>query len=56
MITLFAMKMEMKLEKFTSGTQSPSLEKAIGLGYVKTAFSKIDAFIYIKVREKNAKS
>ena len=45
-----------EIGKVTSGTQSPSLEKAIGLGYVKTAFSKIDAFIYIKVREKMLKA
>ena len=36
----------------TSGTQSPSLGKAIGLGYVRTAFSKIDQQINIKIREK----
>jgi aminomethyltransferase len=36
----------------TSGTQSPSLGKAIGLGYVSTVFSKIDTQIYIKIREK----
>jgi len=36
----------------TSGTQSPSLGKAIGLGYVRTAFSKIDTKINIKIREK----
>jgi len=36
----------------TSGTQSPSLGKAIGLGYVRTVFSKIDTKIYIKIREK----
>src|SRR6187551_99084 len=34
--------------KVTSGTQSPSLGKAIGLGYVRTAFSDIDKVIYIK--------
>jgi aminomethyltransferase len=38
--------------KVTSGTQSPSLGKAIGLGYVRTVFSKIDTTIYIKVRDK----
>jgi len=38
--------------KVTSGTQSPSLGKAIGLGYVTTAFSNIDTKIYIKVRDK----
>jgi aminomethyltransferase len=36
----------------TSGTQSPSLAKAIGMGYVRTAFSAIDSDIYIKVRDK----
>ena len=38
--------------KVTSGTQSPSLGKAIGLGYVRTAFAPIDTKIYIKVRDK----
>ena len=36
----------------TSGTQSPSLGKAIGMGYVKTDFSPIDTNIFIKVRDK----
>lgn len=36
----------------TSGTQSPSLGKAIGLGYVSTAFASIDTPIFIKVRDK----
>ena len=36
----------------TSGTQSPSLGKAIGLGYVRTAQASIDSDIYIKVRDK----
>ena len=36
----------------TSGTQSPSLNKAVGLGYVQEAFSNPDAKIYIKVRDK----
>ncbi|MBS1948841.1 MAG: glycine cleavage system aminomethyltransferase GcvT [Bacteroidetes bacterium] len=38
--------------KVTSGTQSPSLGKAIGLGYVAAPFSNIDTEIYIKVRDK----
>jgi glycine cleavage system T protein (aminomethyltransferase) len=38
--------------KVTSGTQSPSLGKAIGLGYVRPVFANIDAKIYIKVRDK----
>jgi aminomethyltransferase len=36
----------------TSGTQSPSLNKAIGLGYVRTAFSAVDTPVFIKVRDK----
>jgi aminomethyltransferase len=36
----------------TSGTQSPSLNKAIGMGYVKTGFSHLDTIIFIKVRDK----
>jgi aminomethyltransferase len=36
----------------TSGTQSPTLGKAIGMGYVRSAFSSIDSDIYIKVRDK----
>ena len=36
----------------TSGTQSPSLHKAIGMGYVESAFTNIDSDIYIKVRDK----
>ena len=40
----------------TSGTQSPSLGKAIGMGYVRTDFAGIDSTIYIKVREKLLKA
>ncbi|HVF82222.1 MAG TPA: glycine cleavage system aminomethyltransferase GcvT [Flavisolibacter sp.] len=36
----------------TSGTQSPSLGKAIGMGYVQTDYSAIDSAVYIKVRDK----
>ncbi|HET7817693.1 MAG TPA: glycine cleavage system aminomethyltransferase GcvT [Bacteroidia bacterium] len=42
--------------KVTSGTQSPSLNKAIGMGYVQTQFSKPDSEIFIKVRDKNLKA
>jgi aminomethyltransferase len=38
--------------RVTSGTQSPSLGKAIGIGYVRTAFAGIDSKIYVKVRDK----
>lgn len=36
----------------TSGTQSPTLGKAIGMGYVRTDFAGIDTNIYISVRDK----
>lgn len=42
--------------KVTSGTQSPSLNKAIGMGYVKKEFSKADSEIYIIIREKPIKA
>ena len=38
--------------RVTSGTQSPSFGKAIGMGYVTTTFSRIGAKIYIRVRDK----
>jgi aminomethyltransferase len=38
--------------RVTSGTQSPSLGKAIGMGYVQSSFAAIDARIYVKVRDK----
>jgi aminomethyltransferase len=42
--------------KVTSGTQSPSLQKGIGMGYVKTAFAKAETEIFIKVRDKALKA
>ncbi len=42
--------------KVTSGTQSPSLNKAIGLGYVATAFAAADTPLFIKVRERLLKA
>jgi len=35
----------------TSGTQSPSLNKGIGLGYVTTENSKVDSEIFIRIRK-----
>lgn len=45
-----------EIGKVTSGTQSPSLKKAIGLGYVNTAFSKVGTEIYISIRDKKIKA
>jgi len=38
--------------RVTSGTQSPSLQKPIGMGYVDIEYSKIDTPVFIKVRDK----
>jgi aminomethyltransferase len=40
----------------TSGTQAPSLQKAIAMGYVKTNYAKIDTEVFIKVRDKLLKA
>lgn len=40
----------------TSGTQAPSLQKAIAMGYVKTNYAKIDTEVLIKVRDKLLKA
>jgi len=42
--------------KVTSGTQSPSLNKAIGMGYVNTAFAKADTEIFVMIRDKAIKA
>jgi aminomethyltransferase len=43
-----------KIGRVTSGTQSPSLQKAIAMGYVNVSYSKIDTKLFIKIREKLA--
>ena len=40
----------------TSGTQSPTLNKAIGLGYVATANAGMDGEIFISIRDKAIKA
>jgi aminomethyltransferase len=45
-----------EIGKVTSGTQSPSLGKAIGLGYVSTPFTKAGTEIYIAIRKKKIKA
>lgn len=42
--------------KVTSGTQSPSMQKAIGLGYVKTQFAKEGTEIFIGIRDNKVKA
>ena len=38
--------------RITSGTQSPSLSKAIAMGYVNISYSNIDQQVYVKIRDK----
>ena len=42
--------------KVTSGTQSPSLNKAIGMGYVKTGHEAVNNDIFIIIRDKPVKA
>jgi aminomethyltransferase len=42
--------------KVCSGTQSPSLNKAIGLGYVAIAHANIDSEIYVEIRNNLVKA
>jgi aminomethyltransferase len=40
----------------SSGTQSPSLGKGVGMGYVQTAYSSPGAEVFIKIRNKLLKA
>ena len=42
-----------KIGVVTSGTMSPSLKKGIGMGYVKTGYTKFGSKIFIKIRNKS---
>jgi aminomethyltransferase len=45
-----------EIGKVTSGTQSPTLSKGIGLGYVEANFAVVGEEIYIRVRNKQLKA
>jgi aminomethyltransferase len=45
-----------RIGEVTSGTQSPSLDKAIGMGYVKPEFAKSGTEIFIQIRNKTLKA
>ncbi len=45
-----------QIGKVTSGTQSPSLQKAIGMGYVTKEFAKEGTEIYIDIRNNKIKA
>lgn len=42
--------------KVTSGTMAPTVQKAIGLGYVTVDHSAVDSEIFIEIREKSVKA
>lgn len=42
--------------RVTSGTQSPTLSKAIGMGYVQTEHAAADSEIFIEIRDKLLKA
>lgn len=42
--------------RVTSGTQSPTLKKSVGLGYVNNAFTKEGTDIYINIRNQKIKA
>ena len=42
--------------KVTSGTQAPSLNKAVGLGYVTMPFAAIDSEIFVEIRNNLVKA
>ncbi|GAB3895659.1 glycine cleavage system aminomethyltransferase GcvT [Larkinella knui] len=45
-----------RIGEVTSGTQSPTLSKGIGMGYVPTEYSKPGSEIYVKVRDRLLKA
>ena len=45
-----------QIGKVTSGTQSPSLQKAIGMGYLQTDLAKEGQEIFIKIRDNKIKA
>jgi aminomethyltransferase len=45
-----------KIGYVTSGTQSPTLQNAIGMGFVSTPYAALDSEIYIAVRDKLLKA
>jgi aminomethyltransferase len=42
--------------RVTSGTMSPSMQKAIGLGYVTKTDSEIETEVFIEIRKKAVKA
>lgn len=42
--------------RVTSGTQSPTLNKGIGMGYVLSEFAAVGSEIFIDIRDKQIKA
>lgn len=45
-----------KIGRVTSGTQSPTLKKSIGMGYVQSAYAHEDGEVYILIRNNKIKA
>jgi aminomethyltransferase len=45
-----------EIGKVSSGTMSPSMKVAIGLGYVSIEYAKLDTDIYVEIRDKGIKA
>lgn len=45
-----------EIGKVTSGTQGPSVKKAIGMAYVNTEFATADSEIFIEIRDKGVQA
>jgi aminomethyltransferase len=45
-----------EIGKVTSGTQGPSVKKAIGMGYVSSVHAAVDSEIFISIRDKGVKA
>ena len=45
-----------EIGRVTSGTQSPTLQKAIGMGYVTKEHAAENSFVFVKVRDKLLKA
>ena len=45
-----------RIGRVTSGGQSPSLKKAIGLGYIQMAWTNVGTIIFIGIRQKRVKA
>lgn len=45
-----------EIGKVTSGTQSPTLEKAIGMGYIHLDHAKVESEVFISIRNKTVKA